>query len=279
MPLFKFKNPLVITGSIGFATSFDGDMDAQTRQVNTFSIGQSVGTTDDVSFSDVTGSDSVRLVSGSESLTLGYQSISGSNGVQIDGELFTIRDNLTTPNMSVIGSISAKNIIAENQSTEIIQSSGSTTFGNTLDDVHHRTGSVILSGSFNLNGYSIDGISNSSSNQRPTKLSTAFAAKEVLNTGNYGAYIRKSFTKVANSVTSLTASFSAVTASAPSAEGFDSTSINDFMFFREGMLMENDALTLFQKNASTLEIHINSSNLGYTLNDTDEIVGFGKFNA
>ena len=40
MPILKFKNPIVISGSDGFVSSFLGDMDATNRQTAEFSIGQ-----------------------------------------------------------------------------------------------------------------------------------------------------------------------------------------------------------------------------------------------
>ena len=43
------------------------------------------------------------------------------------------------------------------------------------------------------------------------------------------------------------------------------------------MLIENDALTINQKTSTNLELHLNSSELGYTIELTDEIIGFGKF--
>tara|TARA_B100000927_G_C16312776_1_gene408125 strand:- start:512 stop:766 length:255 start_codon:yes stop_codon:yes gene_type:complete len=77
-------------------------------------------------------------------------------------------------------------------------------------------------------------------------------------------------------VNSTTSSFNAITASAPS--NLSGTTENDFMFFINGMLIENDALTLAQKSETNLELHLNSSELGYTIELTDEIIGFGKFN-
>ena len=89
-------------------------------------------------------------------------------------------------------------------------------------------------------------------------------------------YLRKSFTKVGTFVSSTTASFSAVTASAPS--GLTSTSELDFMFFNNGMLIEYDALEI-EQSASVLFLKIDSNSLGYELKSTDEIIGFGKFNS
>ena len=93
----------------------------------------------------------------------------------------------------------------------------------------------------------------------------------------FDTYIRKSFVKKANSISSDTASFSAVTASAPS--GLTATSENDFVFFINGQYMEHDALSVYQKNGSTFELHIDTSSIGYNLESDDEIIAQGKFNS
>ena len=58
-----------------------------------------------------------------------------------------------------------------------------------------------------------------------------------------------------------------------------STSENDFMFFINGMVMENDALTIEQKGSTNLELRIDTDALGYILDSSDEVIGFGKFNS
>ena len=77
-------------------------------------------------------------------------------------------------------------------------------------------------------------------------------------------------------VNSSTASFTAVTASAPT--GFSATSEDDFMFFINGNIAEHDALTIQQANTSFL-LKVNNNSIGYDLESTDEIVAFGKFNS
>jgi hypothetical protein len=68
-----------------------------------------------------------------------------------------------------------------------------------------------------------------------------------------------------------------VTASAPT--GLSATSEEDFMFFINGMLIENDALEIVQKTSTNLELRLNTSELGYSLESDDEVIGFGKFNS
>ena len=97
-------------------------------------------------------------------------------------------------------------------------------------------------------------------------------------------YIRKCFAKKATSITSTTATFNAETASAPRSddaslfEQLPATSENDFIFFRNGMMMEQDALSI-QQNNSELVLTINTGGIGYELDSGDEIIAWGKFNS
>jgi hypothetical protein len=76
-------------------------------------------------------------------ISLGVISGSGNIGITGDG---TIGGNLT-----VGGTITAQEFKAELISSSIIYESGSTKFGDSLDDVHQRTGSYFVSGSsFNI---------------------------------------------------------------------------------------------------------------------------------
>ena len=89
--------------------------------------------------------------------------------------------------------------------------------------------------------------------------------------------MRKSFTHTGSFVNSSQARFAALTASAPTS--LTSTSENDFMFFINGMLIENDALEIVQKTSENLELRLNTTELGYSLESDDEVIGFGKFNS
>ena len=51
------------------------------------------------------------------------------------------------------------------------------------------------------------------------------------------------------------------------------------MFFINVMLIENDALEIVQKTSTNLELRLNTSELGYSLESDDEVIGFGKFNS
>ena len=160
--------------------------------------------------------------------------------------------------------------------------SGSSRFGDTLDDTHVVSGSTGLSGSFGLNGTSVNEISNDTSlgDGSSTALATENASKQFfLDTGiiNKNTYNRKSFVHTGSFTSTETSSFTAVTASAPT--GLTATGEEDFMFFINGMLIENDALTIVQKTSTNLELRLDTSGLGYELESDDEVVGFGKFNS
>ena len=95
-------------------------------------------------------------------------------------------------------------------------------------------------------------------------------------TDSQQTYLRKSFVHTGSFSSISTASFTAVTASAPS--DMTSTSENDFMFFLNGQMMEHDALTIRQ-TGSFLHLQVDNESIGYDMESRDEIVGFGKFNS
>lgn len=90
-------------------------------------------------------------------------------------------------------------------------------------------------------------------------------------------YLRKNYVKVAAGISgSTTASFEAVTASAPT--GMSATNENDFIFFMNGQYMEHNALEIEQKGTSFL-LKINENDIGYNLESDDEIIAHGKFDS
>jgi hypothetical protein len=279
MPNFIFKSPLVISGSTGVESSLVGETQAVTSSPIEFSIGQGVGTTDDVEFNIVSGSTSFTVGTDAQNIVLAYQSISGST-ILLDGEEFNITENLITENdLTITGKISAQKIESALSQSITIESSGSTKFGDDVGDKHTVTGSMSITGSLKLNGYTVNEISNDGAlnDNRSDSVLTEYAGKYFFqDIINKSGYLRKKFAKVANSITSTTASFTAVSASAP--EGLSATIEDDFMFFNNGMIIEYDALKVMQKG-STFELHIDNSSLGYSLDGDDEIVAWGKFNS
>ena len=169
----------------------------------------------------------------------------------------TTTGNITSEgDIIALGNVIAKNYIVSSSVTFQTQSfsSGSTIFGDTLTDTHQFTGSVDVSGSLTLNGTAVG-----------TSVST------------FDTYIRKTFVKKASSISNnATASFTAVTASAPS--GLTATNEDDFVFFLNGQYMEHDALQI-QQTGATFLLKVDTDSIGYFLESDDEIIAQGKFNA
>ena len=281
MPIFKFKNPLRTSGSNGFQTSVT-DQDGAISTINVFSIGQDVGTDSNVEFDGVSQPEAQTAIIGTDAnnMVLGYQFISGSNLTFTTDEQ-GISENYTHENdITINGNINFFSASAEQENTVRIESSGSTKFGDTLDDLHQITGSFNVTGSMSLNGTTLSVSDNSDvSLARQNVVVTERVGSIVLggDTITENEYLRKVYAKKADTISNSTASFAATTASI--ATGMTTTSVHDFQFFINGMIMEFDALTIQQNPANEFELHINTDSLGYNLQSDDEIVAWGKFNS
>ena len=229
------ENPFTIASGTGVSVGGAGTFDGRASRTFTFSIGQDVGTSSTVQFANVSASSALHI--GPTSFEISQRS---------DGKAQVNTDWV------VLGDVIARNYIISSSVTHMTQSfsSGSTVFGDSIDDTHEFTGSLKISGSL-----TIAGVSTSTTN----------------------AYLRKQFVKKASSITApSTASFTAVTASAPS--GLTATSENDFIFFINGQYMEHDALTIKQ-TGSTFLLLVDTASIGYNLESDDEIIASGKFNS
>jgi len=271
------ENPLVLSEGTGVSvTNASSEFDGSSRVEHVISIGQDVSTTSNVTFNQTSAS---RLLIG-EVLTYTGGGVSGGD-FNITGSLSTTK-NLTVVGDAVIsGTLTAQEFHTEFVSSSIIFTSGSTIFGDTIDDTHNFTGSVLLSGSLKLNGYEVNEISNDTSltDGSATALVTENAVKTYVTnqTSNQNTYFRKTFVKTTSSITvPATASFTAVTASAPT--GLTATNENDFVFFINGQYMEHDAIAI-QQSGSVLLLKVNTSSIGYDLESDDEILSWGKWNS
>ena len=276
MPI-QLKQPLTITGGTGVTASNSGVAFDGTQQIiQQISIGQDIAVTDNVQFNSITAS----------SWKLGDDISIYDNGQVLGSVTHTGTTSISSTlsingNAIVTGKITSEEIIAELTSSGTIFKSGSTQFGDTIDDTHYITGSLYDSGSFVLNGDSNNEISNDGllGDNSQTAIVTERAVKTYADT-NIGTtivepYLRKNFNKSASSISNNTASFSAATASAP--EGITATNENDFLFFNNGQIMEHDALTI-QQSGSTFMVIVNPSGIGYNLESDDEIKAWGRFN-
>ena len=269
------SNPLVFTAGTGVTLSNNSfEFDGSVRLDQTISIGQPVAVTDDVTFNEISASS---LVIGSNV----YNSNGISGSLNITGSVIVTGSMTIEGDASVSGTLTVQEFHTEFVSSSILFESGSTVFGNSVDDTHQFSGSIFTSGSFSLNNYSVDEISNdiALTDGSTVALVTENAAKTYVDnqTDTQQAYLRKQFVKKSSSITiPATASFSAVTASAPS--DLTATSENDFIFFINGQYMEHDALTI-QQSSTTFKLMINNDGIGYDLEDDDEILAIGKFNS
>tara|TARA_R110000851_G_scaffold284037_1_gene437602 strand:+ start:5503 stop:7197 length:1695 start_codon:yes stop_codon:yes gene_type:complete len=269
------SNPLVFTAGTGVTLSNNSfEFDGSVRLDQTISIGQPVAVTDDVTFNEISASS---LVIGSNV----YNSNGISGSLNITGSVVVTGSMTIEGDASVSGTLTVQEFHTEFVSSSILFESGSTVFGNSVDDTHQFSGSIFTSGSFSLNNYSVDEISNDTAltDGSTVALVTENAAKTYVDnqTDTQQAYLRKQFVKKSSSITiPATASFSAVTASAPS--DLTATSENDFIFFINGQYMEHDALTI-QQSSTTFKLMINNDGIGYDLEDDDEILAIGKFNS
>jgi hypothetical protein len=281
--IFKINNPLTLKsgtgvtlseGNVGFTQKdFDGSNSANVK----ITIGQPVGTTDNVTFNNVslTSGDSLNV----GGFVISDGSISGSR-VRFQQDLEVTQNLRVTSSLVVNGTITSGSGTFGSTSKTTTHNTGSTRWGESLTQKQFATGSFEISSSFFLNGYEVNEISNDTdlTDQSPKAFVTENVTKSHLATIKPDRdYLRKSFAHTGSFVNSATSSFTAITASSPTS--MTSTSENDFMFFINGMVMENDALTIEQKSATNLELRINTDELGYILDSSDEVIGFGKFNS
>jgi hypothetical protein len=279
MPI-KLKQPLTITGGTGVTASNSGvAFDGTEQIVQEISVGNDIRTTGNVQFNAVTSSVGYDL-GGFTLLKDRWESNFSADGNMV------VTGNLTISGNALVGTnVIAEKIASELTSSGTIFQSGSTQFGDTIDDTHYMTGSVYQSGSFSLLGSNITEISNDVTlvNSSTTALTTENASKDytVSEIGTSGAatttdsYLRKNYNKTATSILNNTASFSAISASSP--VGITSTSETDFLFFNNGNIMEHDSLTI-EQSGSTFLLIVNPSGIGYNLESNDEIKAWGKFN-
>ena len=290
---FIFKKPLVLKQGTGVSIDPNNTelfARVEPSQTTTISIGQPVSSGSNVTFNTITANrviiDSGSLILSGSDHTIQFQSSSFSTAI-ISGSFtlggtLNVGNNLTTNrNLTIQGRLTAKHIHSQVSESFTLFESGSTRFGDTSDDTHQFSGSVIMSGSILFDNTNIiREFSNDTtlSDSNTTTLPTENALKTYIDdqTDSQQAYLRKSFTHTGSFISVSTSSFTAVTASAPS--DLTATSETDFIFFINGQMMEHDALTIRQ-TGSLVHLQIDNESIGFDMEVTDEVVGFGKFNS
>ena len=274
----SISKPLTFRQGTGVTLSNNGvGFDGSTAITQIISIGQDVSTTSNVTFGTLTANQ-VNLGTATTKFTDG--GISGS--IDITGSAVVSGSLTVNGNVVVTGSLISNTLVQNITTRSIDYSTGSNQFGDSSDDIHRFTGSMDVTGSFKLNGYEINEISNDSSfgDASATALVTERAVANFNVAGTTTAettYLRKQFYKTSTGISgSNTASFNATTASAPS--GVTATNENDFVFFINGQYMEHDALSIRQKSTGSFHLQVNTTSIGYSLESDDEILAIGKFN-
>jgi len=273
----SISKPLTFRQGTGVTLSNNGvGFDGSTAITQIISIGQDVSTTSNVTFGTLTANQ-VNLGTATTKFTDG--GIIGS--VDITGSAVVSGSLTVNGNVVVTGSLISNTLVQNITTRSIDYSTGSNQFGDSSDDIHRFTGSMDVTGSFKLNGYEINEISNDSSfgDASATALVTERAVANFNVAGTTTeetTYLRKQFYKTSAGISgSNTASFNATTASAPS--GVTATNENDFVFFINGQYMEHDALSIRQKSTGSFHLQVNTTSIGYSLESDDEILAIGKF--
>ena len=237
----QLENPFTIQSGTGVSIDGAGQFDGQSTKTFTFSIGQDVGTASTVQFANVTASSALHI--GETSFEI-KQRDDGKAEVSTD---WVVKGDIIAENFVVTSSVT---------SMSVAFASGSTAFGDSIDDTHRFTGSIDVNGNVIVNG-------------------AALITSTTITTPDQ--YLRKQFVKKAASISiPSTASFTALTASAP--VGMTATNEQDFVFFINGQYMEHDALTIKQTGSSLLLL-VDTDSIGYSLEADDEIIAQGKFNS
>ena len=278
---FKFRDSLIIIEGTGLIINpsnteiFGTDSPSL---LTTIAIGQAVATNSNIVINNIAITNE-KFIIDNENTILTSGVISGSMILSTD---FTTTKHFTgSGDLTVLGTLIAEKIETELTKSFTMFESGSTLFGNTYDDTHEFSGSFLVSGSLALSANTTTRkISNDTSltDSSAIAIVTENAAKNYTDDSveDEQPYLRKCFAHTGSFLNSSTSSFTAVTASAPSS--LSSTSEEDFMFFINGQIMENDALTIQQSGTSFL-LKVNSDSIGYDLESNDEIIAWGKFNS
>lgn len=305
MRQFVFDHPIIFSGSAGIEAVPGIPINASSPITASFKAIQDISTTGQPVFNSLEVADTVNVSTGSWIISKEGSDVEflRSGSFDILGSLNVNNTLQVSGNMDVDGLLKAAEMRVRVTSSSVIFPSGSTMFGNSLDDLHRFTGSVGVGGentaSFNLSIPKVSGTSGSitynitefrnipfpSAPFNQINPVTEFAGANLVAPFSANQrYIRKCFAKKGIFTNTTTVVFNAETASAPRSddvslfEQLPVTSKDDFLFFRNGMIMEQDALSV-QQSGSNFTLTIIPSSIGYELESNDEIIAWGKFNS
>jgi len=140
---------LTQTGSFAeLVTTQDGNIGRDLYVIRDIITNNDIDAGGDISGSGLQVNDTLNIIHGQFNLSAST-SITGAVGISGD--------------LTVLGAVNARQFNINVISSSIIYQSGSTKFGDTIDDSHQFTGSVDVSGSIILNGVALGGSANSGS--------------------------------------------------------------------------------------------------------------------
>lgn len=302
MRKFVLNHPIIFSGSLGIEAVPGIPINASAPITASFKAIQDISTTGNPKFNQFK-SNNVNVSNNKFVIQLdgdGEVEFVPSGAFDITGSLI-VPQNLNVPgDLSVGGILKAKDIQTSLETASTIFPSGSTKFGDDTGDKHPFTGSVSVgnettmsitiptvggSGPTTYNITEFRNIAFPSAPYNQTQPVTEYAGANLVAPFSANQrYIRKIYAKKANVIEKTHVIFNAITASAPRSDDaslftqLPITTKADFMFFKNGMIMETDALTI-QQSSSFFRVNINSAELGYELEPTDEIIAWGKFNS
>ena len=158
--LFTSVTSSIVSASHITASSYQGGFDTGTSTRISGSLGANATTIRNLTSAGITGSFSPSSASFSTRTTT-LESASGSLSTRVttnESDLTTLKGSGTVQGVStgntptfagvtVTGTLTAQEVHTEFESASIIFTSGSTKFGNTIDDTHQVTGSLLMTGS------------------------------------------------------------------------------------------------------------------------------------
>ena len=158
--LFTSVTSSIVSASHITASSYQGGFDTGTSTRISGSLGANATTIRNLTSAGITGSFSPSSASFSTRTTT-LESASGSLSTRVttnESDLTTLKGSGTVQGVStgntptfagvtVTGTLTAQEVHTEFESASILFSSGSTKFGNTIDDTHQVTGSLLMTGS------------------------------------------------------------------------------------------------------------------------------------
>ena len=197
MATYILREALVFKNGTGFTTNLaDVELIGTEPRTITFSIPQALATTSNVEFDDITLSS--KIIIDNDSLIIQENRITGS--FTQTGNLITSDTFIHNGHATIGGIITAQKIVSELTQSATFFDSGSTLFGDSIDDTHILSGSSSISGSsINFNYFSLEEISNDTTlaDESSTAVVTENAVKTYLDdqSDDFQTYTRKSLCK------------------------------------------------------------------------------------